>query len=337
MGRFGFWRPMLWRSMRGGVAAVVWPVALAAPLAAQDIALSLPVDCRLNESCYIQHYVDEDPGPGLRDYACGTTTYAEHDGTDFALPTRAAMRAGVSVLAAAPGTVRAIRDGEADGAFVAGQSVKDKECGNGVVIDHAEGWQTQYCHLQRGSIAVAPGDEVAAGDRLGLIGESGMAEFPHLHLTVRHDGAKVDPFRPDPATDCSPAPARTLWQTPPAYVGGGLLQIGLADAPPDFGAAKAGLSTPETLPATAPALVLWAYGYESHAGDVMSFAISGPDGFRFAHEAALEKAQALFFRYAGKRAPAEGLPPGQYSATLTLTRDGREIGRNTAEITVAPR
>ena len=89
------------------------------------------------------------PGPAATDFTCGPLSYDGHDGTDIALPTRAAMAEGVAVLAAAPGTVTGIRDGIADFAPV----IQGKECGNGVVIDHGAGWVTQYCHLRQGSVA----------------------------------------------------------------------------------------------------------------------------------------------------------------------------------------
>ena len=310
-------------------------IALPGAVRAQDIVLKQPIACTLGETCYIQHYVDHDPGPEVRDFGCGTATYQGHDGTDFALPTLAAMQAGVDVLAAAPGRVRAVRDGETDGAFVAGVKVDDKECGNGVLIEHGGGWQTQYCHLKNGSVAVKPGMKIAAGTRLGQVGMSGKAEFPHLHLAVRHNGADLDPFQPDTAAACGPAPTRTLWQDPPAYVGGGLLQAALADAPPSFEAVKAGLPKQDTLPANAPALVLWAYGYDSRKGDEIKLTIAGPGGFAFAHDEVLEKPQALFFRYAGKHAPAGGFAPGGYTATVTQSRDGTEISRKEVFVTLA--
>lgn len=309
--------------------------ALPGAVRAQDIVLKQPIACTLGETCYIQHYVDHGPGPELRDFGCGTASYQGHDGTDFALPTLAAMAAGVDVLAAAPGRVRAIRDGEPDGAFAAGASVANKECGNGVVIDHGGGWQTQYCHLKQGSVAVKPGTKIGAGTRLGQVGLSGKAEFPHLHLALRHDGVDVDPFQPDPAAACDPAPRRTLWQDPPAYVGGGLLQVALTDAPPDFAAVKAGLVPQDVLAADAAALVLWAYGFDSRKGDVVRLTITGPGGFAFAHDAVLEKPQALFFRYAGKRAPAGGFVPGRYEATVTHSRDGAEISRKAVSVPLA--
>ncbi|MBD3787245.1 MAG: M23 family metallopeptidase [Sphingomonadales bacterium] len=307
--------------------------ALLAPVSAAAFSLSLPVDCALGDTCYIQHYVDRQNGPGLRDYACGTTTYDDHDGTDFALPTRAAMAAGVTVRAAAAGHIRATRDGEPDGAHAEGADVSQKECGNGIVIDHEDGWQTQYCHLRAGSITVKPGERVAAGAAIGLVGQSGLADFPHLHLSVRRNGQAVDPFRPGGDGCASSAPTNSLWQDLPAYSPGGLLQIGLAAAPPDYAAVKAGLPPVQNLSQPA-ALVLWAYGYESQTADRIAFDIEGPEGFAFHHEAEIDKGQPLFFRYAGKKAPAGGLAPGTYRATVTYLRGGAALGALTTEIEI---
>ena len=93
-----------------------------------------------------------------------------------------------------------------------------RDCGNGVVIDHDDGWQTQYCHLRRGSVGVTRGQAVARGDRLGVVGMSGRTQFPHLHLSVRRDGAVIDPFAPsDPprCTDAAQTAPAPLWSDPP--------------------------------------------------------------------------------------------------------------------------
>jgi murein DD-endopeptidase MepM/ murein hydrolase activator NlpD len=112
-------------------------MALASPAGAFELAF--PAGCTLGQDCYIQQYHDHDPGPEATDYTCGPLSYDGHDGTDIALPTRADMAAGVAVLAAAPGVVKGLRDGVADAApFPTGQ-----DCGNGVVIDHGNGWETQ--------------------------------------------------------------------------------------------------------------------------------------------------------------------------------------------------
>ena len=160
--------------------------------------LAFPVACALGRTCEIQHYVDRDPGPGVRDYRCATQTYQAHNGFDIRVPDMMAQRRGVDVLASAAGTVARVRDGVADISVRApgAPSVANQECGNGVAISHGGGWETQYCHMARGSIRVKPGDVVAAGAPIGRVGLSGNTEYPHLHMTVRHNGVVVDPFAP---------------------------------------------------------------------------------------------------------------------------------------------
>jgi murein DD-endopeptidase MepM/ murein hydrolase activator NlpD len=64
--------------------------------------------------------------------------------------------------------------------------------GNLVVVAHGRGVETFYAHLSR--IAVAEGDRVAAGERVGRVGSTGRSTGPHLHFEVRVRGAAVDPL-----------------------------------------------------------------------------------------------------------------------------------------------
>ena len=187
--------PCLFR-LRGALVIAGTTFGFISNAIAQNIQLGMPIACELGRSCYIQNYVDIDPSPSAKDYKCGTLTYDAHNGTDFRVPSLQAQQAGVEVLAAANGRVLRTRDGAPDGAFrkSAREAVRDVECGNGVVIEHAEHWETQYCHLASGSLQVKPGDPVTRGQPLGRVGLSGLTEFPHLHFTVRHQGKIADPF-----------------------------------------------------------------------------------------------------------------------------------------------
>ena len=309
-------------------ALTLLALALAQPAGAFE--LEWPADCMLGATCHIQQYMDHDPGPGATDFTCGPLSYDGHDGTDIALTDRAEMAAGVAVLAAAPGIVKATRDGVAD--FV--PFVPGKECGNGVMIDHADGWQTQYCHMRQGSVLVHSGDHVDAGTKLGLIGQSGMADFPHVHLTVRHDGTKVDPFEPDGGT-CSLSPGPTLWAQPEPYEPGGFLSAGFTTAIPTIDDVRAGLPT-QSLPASAPGLVLWAYAFGTRAGDEMNFRITGPQGQILQERANLDKGQAQMFRAMGKRLAAADWPPGDYDGVVTLIRAGKNLDQITARVHIGP-
>ncbi|WP_235857732.1 M23 family metallopeptidase [Marimonas lutisalis] len=297
--------------------------------------LALPIDCDLGQTCYIQNFVDADPGPGYADFTCNKLSYDGHKGTDFALPSRADMARGVRVHAAAPGRVVGLRDGMADGAFLADPgSVDGRECGNGVAIDHGDGWRTQYCHMRFGSIAVSQGQQVDTGDVLGLVGLSGKTEFPHLHLSVRHNGAVVDPFKPDGAARCGTVPENTLWQSPPDYVPGGVLAVGFADHVPDYDAIKAGTAAAAGLPGDAPALVVWGLGFGGRAGDAVQIDITGPDGFHHRHLHDLSKPTALYFRASGKKRSTSAWPPGSYHGTVTLQRDNQTLSQASTTIEI---
>ncbi len=104
--------------------------ALAAS-AAGAFDLVLPLDCTLGDTCFIQQYMDRDTGPASQDFTCGPLSYNDHEGTDFALPSLAAMQAGVTVRAASPGVVRSARDGMADIASNAenAPALAGRECG----------------------------------------------------------------------------------------------------------------------------------------------------------------------------------------------------------------
>ena len=56
--------------MKAALTALFMAPAIMAPAAAGAFDLALPVDCRLGETCFIQHYPDHDPGPAAQDFAC---------------------------------------------------------------------------------------------------------------------------------------------------------------------------------------------------------------------------------------------------------------------------
>jgi hypothetical protein len=76
--------------------------------------------------------------------------------------------------------------------------------GNNVVIDVGAGRYVAVGHLRAGSVTVAVGDVVRAGQKLGEVGNSGNSDEPHLHLQVQNvpgmdvltppDGARTYPW-----------------------------------------------------------------------------------------------------------------------------------------------
>ena len=301
--------------------------------------LTLPLACSPARDCFIQQGFDHDPGPGARDYRCGSRTYDGHDGIDIRLPTLAAQARGVAVLAAAAGTVRAVRDGEADHLVTSDAdraAIAGKECGNGVVLTHPGGWETQYCHMAAGSIAVRPGEAVSAGTVLGRVGLSGDTQFPHVHFAVRQGGRKVDPFRPfAPADSCAPADGPTLW-TPAvaaalAWHESEIINAGFADGAVSAEALEAeALRRPDGL---SPGLVGYARVIGLSAGASFRVTVTGPRGEVVATNAASpDAAKAQFLIFAGKRRPPGGWVAGRYTLTAEVTRAGQTIAARSETI-----
>jgi len=97
--------------------------------------------------------------------------FRHHPGVDFAAKT------GTPIYAAADGIVKFASYNGGYGRYVS--------------IDHLYGFETRYGHMQQ--ILVRPGQRVKRGDRIGLVGKSGLATAPHLHFEIHFKGQEVNP------------------------------------------------------------------------------------------------------------------------------------------------
>ncbi|MDE5945014.1 MAG: M23 family metallopeptidase [Rikenella sp.] len=99
-------------------------------------------------------------------------TMTQHDGVDYSVPT------GTAVFATADGTVRSLQ-------------TRGQTSGLSLVIDHENGYETVYSHLDK--VVAMPGRRVNRGDIIAFSGNSGLSFAPHLHYEVRYKGKAVDP------------------------------------------------------------------------------------------------------------------------------------------------
>lgn len=301
-----------------------------------------PVACELGTTCFIQNYVDHDPSDKTLDFRCGHRTYDGHDGTDIRLPDLDVQRKGVEVVAAASGRVAHTRDGMDDVSVkvVGKAAITGRECGNGAVVEHGNGWSTQYCHMAKGSLKVKPGDSVSAGQALGLVGLSGNTEFPHLHFTVRHGRAVVDPFADGAAKgECNVG--RSLWQptgsAAPGYRPTEIINAGFADRAVTMDEIEAG-EIKRSLPgAHSAAIVAYVRAIGLQAEDEQVIELRSPQGHVIAEYRApkLPRDQAQYFVSAGRKRGGSVWPAGIYTATFVLRRKDVEVERRSFQVDIA--
>lgn len=100
-------------------------------------------------------------------------TMTQHTGVDYSVPT------GTAVFATADGEVRSLK-------------ARSQTSGLSIVIDHGNGYETVYSHLDK--VVAQPGRHVNRGDIIAFSGNSGLSFAPHLHYEVRYKGKPVDPL-----------------------------------------------------------------------------------------------------------------------------------------------
>jgi murein DD-endopeptidase MepM/ murein hydrolase activator NlpD len=105
-----------------------------------------------------------------------------HEGVDITAPM------GTPIQAPGAGTVREAR--------------WESGYGQTVTLDHGYGIVTKFAHTSK--LLVRRGQRVKRGDRIALVGNTGLATGPHLHYEVHVNGRPVDPMRyvlPDVITE----------------------------------------------------------------------------------------------------------------------------------------
>ena len=95
-----------------------------------------------------------------------------HRGTDFAAPI------GTPIYASGDGVVT--------WAAMKGAN------GNLVILQHDDGWQTYYLHMNAFGVGIAPQVRVRQGQEIGQVGTTGRSTGPHLHYELHINGEAVD-------------------------------------------------------------------------------------------------------------------------------------------------
>ena len=93
-----------------------------------------------------------------------------HTGVDIA------SDKGIEVISSTEGIVTVATYNKYNGNYI--------EITNGKII-------TKYCHMDK--LLVKEGKKVKLGEKIGLVGSTGLSTGPHLHFEILYDGIKVNP------------------------------------------------------------------------------------------------------------------------------------------------
>lgn len=129
------------------------------------------------DSAYVLPYPVGESASISQSYCFANDSHRENYAYDFRMPM------GSEIVAARSGTVRFVEDRYPD----------DPEAveSNSIIIDHDEGTEALYGHLQQDSALVEVGDRVDMGDVIGYCGDSSSGGFPHLHFEVLEGARRV--------------------------------------------------------------------------------------------------------------------------------------------------
>ncbi len=119
------------------------------------------------------------PVSGLVTSRFGWRSHPVSDQEDFHTGVDIAAAQGTPILAALPGVVE--------------QTGYSESYGNFVVLRHSDNLRTTYNHCSE--ILAKEGEQLARGDRIALVGSTGISTGPHLHFEVEVKGLKADPLQ----------------------------------------------------------------------------------------------------------------------------------------------
>ena len=188
--------------------------------------------------------------------------------------------------------------------------------------------------MKKGSVSVKVGNNVKAGDVVGIMGLSGHTTFPHIHLTLRKGKTVIDPISGlKQGAACAVASSKPMGIALPIEpqkhgANGALLDAGFSSKPVTR---EQLLARTMAKPAKDGPILLYAQAMNVRKGDVIQFLANGPDGIVFENSSKpWPRDQAAAVAYSGVKRPfVSGVT---YIGTVELVRDDVLVDRRVFSI-----
>ena len=149
--------------------------------------LIVPDGVKPSEQPFIRQQVYIAQGPSSSSFSGSGFTWPVHGLiTQFAswyhMALDIAAPYGTPIVAAKSGVVKSVSVGSYDGGY-----------GNNVYLDHGDGYETHYAHME--AVNVSVGQSVVGGSTvIGWLGLTGRTTGPHVHFEVLRNGVLVNPL-----------------------------------------------------------------------------------------------------------------------------------------------
>ena len=160
-----------------GEEMVELPAAVAAFLESQEEYSEYELPEKASYAYYVFKEDYKTPVEGMHSSGFGYRTHPIHGDIRFHYGTDFAAWTGEAIYAFADGNVTFA--GYCD------------SFGNYITVEHAEGWKSLYAHCS--TLYVEEGDKVSAGEKIALVGDTGLVTGPHLHFELSKNGVYVNP------------------------------------------------------------------------------------------------------------------------------------------------
>ena len=255
---------------------------------------------------------------------CGSKATDNNQSTHISLGTTQSHLSNIPVIATANGKVL---EAQNIGGF----------CGTRVLIDHGEGWQSSYCHLNPETLLARRNQTVQSGQVIGTIGISGQTNWPHLSYALLRNGMVFDPFSNRTNLEGCAQKSDTLWSggINPLYEPAQVTSIGFHVGYIRTNSILSGILKPaEKIRSETPQLSLWTLMMNIQKGDEISLKIVAPD-MRIVKQQTIIAGKSrvrypLFFSASrGKLLWDKGVYRGEITVTRTVNGNKIKVGKFT--------